>query len=474
MLNQLPRLASWLLIACVAAAAWLYGSRGPIIIPVIAVAVLVSLLPGVFDAFRSRSVRPVRTSSLPGLLGFLPWVVFMALGITGLLNPAYERVVLPDGPFLVRRTFHEFLPTVVNPLHALLTLMAIVSAMAMVLILIRTAYSRQLLRSQLTFLVGNAAGISLVGLAGKLVPGFSLGGLMPQTLTLPFGTFDYHNNWTGFAIPALAVALGLVEYRLTRKVSVDEPRRLPVGLLILIGLIVAGVILSSSRSGLIMMTLLTGVAGLRLARHLKRSGASGSALGRHLRPNAVYLVVFLCALVGVLFAGRGILKSRWDYTVMQVEQAAEGSRTDNRIYMARDTARMAMAKPILGWGNGSWAYIFPSFAGPEFSVRIGAEMRRFPFAHNDWLQLWAENGLIGFCAVFWVPVWLLGRLRRVGRSNPITFWTGLGVGLTGLLACWDYPMGHPADLFQVAVLFAIAVAYAMLEKRVRKEINSEE
>lgn len=297
---------------------------------------------------------------------------------------------------------------------------------------------------------------------------------MPQTNTLPFGTFDYHNNWTGFAIPALTVALGLVEYRLTRKRAVDEPRRLPIGLLILIGLIVAGVILSSSRSGLIMMTILIGVIGIRFARHLKRSGASRSSLSRHLRPNALYLVVFLCALGGVIFAGRGILKSRWDYTRMQVEQAADGSRTDNRIFMARDTARMAMAKPILGWGNGSWAYVFPSFAGPEFWVRIGAEMRRFPFAHNDWLQLWAETGLVGFFAVFSVPVWLLGRLRRVGRSNPITFWTGLGVGLVGLLACWDYPMGHPADLFQVAVLFALAVAYTILERRVRREAKRED
>lgn len=473
MLNQLPRLASWLLIGCVAAAAWLYGSRGPVIIPFAAAAVLVALLPGSFYAFRSRSVRPGRAASMPGLLGFLPWLFFLAMGVVGLLNPAYERVERPDGPFLVAQTFHEWLPTVVNPLHAALTLTAIVSAMAMVLILIRTSYSRQLLRSQLAFLVGNAAGISLVGLTAKLVPGFALAGLLPQTDTLPFGTFDYHNNWTGFAVPALAVALGLIEYRLTRKVSVEEPRRLPVGLLILVGLIAAGVILSSSRSGLILMTFLTGAAVFRLARHLKRSGGPGSSLGRHLKPNFLYLIVFIFALGGVIFAGRGILKSRWDFTRMQVEQIAEGRRSESRIYMARDTARMAMERPILGWGNGSWTYIFPSFAGPEFWVRMGAEVRRFPYAHNDWLQLWAESGLLGFVAVFSVPVWLLWRLRRVGRSNPITFWTGLGIGLTGLLACWDYPMGHPADLFQIAVLFAVAFAYAILEKRVRREVTDD-
>ncbi len=66
-LNQLHRVASWLVIACVAAAAWLYGSRGPVIVPVIALAVLIALLSGVFHAFRSRSVLRGRASSLPGL-----------------------------------------------------------------------------------------------------------------------------------------------------------------------------------------------------------------------------------------------------------------------------------------------------------------------------------------------------------------------------------------------------------------------
>ncbi|RKX29199.1 MAG: hypothetical protein DRP71_16580 [Verrucomicrobia bacterium] len=385
-----------------------------------------------------------------------------------MLNPAYERVALPDGPFLVRRTFNEFLPTVVNPAHATLTLVAIVSAMAMAVILIRTAYSRQLMRLQLTFLVGNAAGISLVGLTGKLVPDFTLAGMMPQTDTLPFGTFDYHNNWTGFAIPVLAVALGLIETRLTRKVSSEEPRRLPIGLVIMVGLIVAGLILSSSRSGLIMMTILTGVVGIRLARHLKRSGASGSSLSRHLKPNALYLVIFLCAVGAILFAGRGILKSRWDYTRMQVEMIAEGDRLEPRIFLARDTASMAMSRPVLGWGHGSWVYLFPAFAGPEFWVRIGSEMRSFSHAHNDWLQLWAENGAVGVLAVLIVPAWLLWRLRRTGHANPITFWAFLGVGLVGLLACWDYPMGHPANMFQVAILFAAGTAYAVLEKRARR------
>lgn len=439
-------------------ASWSFGRFGPLVVPVVAG---VCLLAWVFSLMAARS------AAFEGWPAFVPWIVFLALGVVGLFNPAYERVILPDGAFLSRVGYFDFLPTVVNRGHALVVLLAMAAAMAAVLTLVRTAYSRSLLRLQLTCLVVNAAVLSVIGLAGKLRPGFSFAGLLPQTDTLPFATFDYHNNWTGFAIPALAVALGLIEDRWVRSARRGQPAGVPLVLMVSIGLLVAGVVLSSSRSGLILMTVLAGVAGLRMARHLRQADLT-TFMGRTLRPNALYLVVLVCGVGAVLFAGRGIMKTRWDYTKMQVEQISEGNRLESRVFLARDTARMALTRPLLGWGNGSWAYLFPSFAGPEFSVDGGAGMRSFPFAHNDWLQLLAENGLIGALVLVMVPGWMLVRLRRTGCGNAVTFWLFTGIVLVGVLACWDYPFGHPANLLQVSVLFAAGVSHSVLEKRIRK------
>ncbi|MEZ5278816.1 MAG: O-antigen ligase family protein [Opitutaceae bacterium] len=462
-MNHLVRISGWLLVGAVVLASWTFGRFGPAIIPILAAICLTALV---------LSMAALPGPAFPGFRRFLPWLAFLALGGVGLVNPAYERVVLPDGPFLSRIPHLEFLPTVVNRGHAALVLLSFAAAMGTIVALSRTAWSRSRLRQQLTVLVVNAAVISLTGLAGKLLPQFTFLGLLPQTNTLPFATFDYHNNWTGFAVPALAMALGLIETRWIRSMRWGQATGVPFVLMISIGLIVAGVILSSSRSGLILMTVLTGVACLRMARHLRQAGLE-TVLGRYLRPNALYFVVLVCGVGAVLYAGRGIMKSRWDYTRMQVEQISEGNRLESRVFLARDTARMALARPILGWGNGSWAYIFPSFAGPEFSFNGGADRRSFPFAHDDWLQLIAENGLVGATALLVVPVWLLITLRRSGRHNPVTFWVLVGIGLVGVLACWDYPFGHPANLLQVALLFGTGVASSVLEKRIREGSGDE-
>jgi len=457
------------LILVVAIASWFYGKVGPALIlnlSVFGVAVLFAL---VWHEIKARQIKGASGNRTFALSGFLPWLFFLGLGVVGLFNSAYRRVLLPEGPVLVRQAHNPYLPMVVNADHALIVL--IIQAMGMVafVAIVRSAFSRRLLRTLLGLLVLNGALLSVVGLVGKLISGFSLYGLLPRSESLPFATFDYHNNWTGFAIPLIAVALGLIEYRMVRSVRDGKPLHLPFGLSLAVLLLVLGVVLSSSRSGLLLLAVLLAVFLFRLARVVRRMGARDAAWSRLLGPNTLRLVTLLVAFGGVLFAGRGILESRWDYTRMQVGQVSREERIESRVYLARDTARMAMDKPILGWGNGSWAYLFPLFAGPEFSVQMGSGLRSFPFAHNDWLQLWAESGLIGLLAFLIVAAGIIRLLRRRGRANPITVWTLWGVGLVGVLACWDYPMGHPADLLQVFVLSGLGVAYAVLEYRVRKE-----
>jgi len=423
------------LILMVATASWFFGKIGPSLVLNLSVFGLAVLLILIWHEIKTQGIKgPSRNRAFP-LVGFLPWLLFLGLGVAGLLNPAYTRILLPEGPALVRQAHNGFLPMVVNADHAVIVLIAYAMGMVAFVGIVRTAFSRNLLRSLLLLLVINGVLISLVGLLGKLTSGFSLFGLLSRTETLPFGTFDYHNNWTAFAVPLIAVALGLIEYRMIRLIRAGQSLHLPLSLALCVLLLVLGVVMSSSRSGLLLMAVVFAVSLFRMARVVRQMGSDGVSWSRLLRPNALYVMVLLITFGTLLFAGRGILKSRWDYTKMQVEQVSQSGRVESRVYLARDTARMAMDKPILGWGNGSWAYVFPLFAGPEFSMRMGASMRSFPFAHNDWLQLWAETGLTGFL-------------------------------------CWDYPMGHLANLLQVFVLSGMAVAYAVLEKRVRKEYRA--
>src|SRR5690606_17829986 len=72
------------------------------------------------------------------------------------------------------------------------------------------------------------------------------------------------------------------------------------------------------------------------------------------------------------------------------------------------TAKMAMAKPLFGWGAGGFPDIFPMFA-------IAGYTRS---AHQSWLQLAAENGwpamviLVVACGAAWRSGW-----RALGSST---------------------------------------------------------
>ena len=75
-------------------ASWSFGRFGPLVVPVVAG---VCLLAWVFSLMAARS------AAFEGWPAFVPWIVFLALGVVGLFNPAYERVILPDDPLLPRQ-----------------------------------------------------------------------------------------------------------------------------------------------------------------------------------------------------------------------------------------------------------------------------------------------------------------------------------------------------------------------------------
>jgi len=53
--------------------------------------------------------------------------------------------------------------------------------------------------------------------------------------------------------------------------------------------------------------------------------------------------------------------------------------------------------PLFGVGLGSWAEILPHYQSPPWSSYF-----YFAHAHNDYIELIAETGLIGFALVVWL------------------------------------------------------------------------
>jgi tetratricopeptide (TPR) repeat protein/O-antigen ligase len=71
-----------------------------------------------------------------------------------------------------------------------------------------------------------------------------------------------------------------------------------------------------------------------------------------------------------------------------------------RTMLYSDVMQMIRTFPILGAGLGTFVRVFPRFASPEFTFERFAS-----HAHNEWLELTADGGLIALCLLLVALAW---------------------------------------------------------------------
>ena len=200
------------------------------------------------------------------------------------------------------------------------------------------------------------------------------------------------------------------------------------------------IFLSKSRGGVLAFTVEVGVLTVL------------SALGRRTR-RQVTLLGFFCLLLIislVLVRPNGL----WE-RFMQLGTPMDRSHDPSRITMLEDSLRMVRQRPLLGWGFGTFPVVYPSFRSFYTNLAVNA-------AHNDFVEVTVETGLLGF-ALMVAFIYLLYRngLRRVQhwRHDPRAS-TALAalVGCTGLLvhSFSDFNLQVPANAALFFVLAAVA------------------
>jgi hypothetical protein len=139
----------------------------------------------------------------------------------------------------------------------------------------------------------------------------------------------------------------------------------------------------------------------------------------------------------------------------------------------RDTIKMAQAKPVLGWGIGTFGQIFPMYQGSELyrKATVGGasvwEPRFYEFAHNDYLQFWAESGALGCILLASVPALLVVSIcchGSQGRRDAVSHWLAVGCVLVLLLALIDFPFGNEAVDVLFVTLFVLSGKFALLAR----------
>jgi tetratricopeptide (TPR) repeat protein len=122
----------------------------------------------------------------------------------------------------------------------------------------------------------------------------------------------------------------------------------------------------------------------------------------------------------------------------------------------KDTLRMVRDFPIFGVGLGSWPELFPRYKSPPWSSDFYRE------AHNDYLELLAEAGIVGFGLLAWffyqAGSGIVRGLRLLpARASPVFAAFISALGMMAFHEFFDFNLQIPANAFLFTLFFALAL-----------------
>ena len=126
------------------------------------------------------------------------------------------------------------------------------------------------------------------------------------------------------------------------------------------------------------------------------------------------------------------------------QRTAYGSR-GLRTAIWRNTLEMIRDNPLVGVGLGNHKVFYPLYHRRAVTEKIFSEKAQLTHVHNDFLQAFAELGVVGMLLLGWLLYVIVGvasRLTSPAQPCQVRLWTmGICVSVAGLLvnACFSFP-----------------------------------
>ena len=266
-----------------------------------------------------------------------------------------------------------------------------------------------------------------------------------------YGPYVNHNHYAG--LMELLVPIPLV-FSLSSMASSRER-----GIAGIAAAVMAGTIfLSGSRGGMLAMVVELLILGTLLIRQKK---------GLRI---AIGVGTFLLVL-GTLLTWLGGKELTQRVSTISSETRSEISG-GMRLSIDHDSLHMFRIRPILGWGLGTFPVVYPQFRSFYTNFFVNE-------AHNDYLQLLTEMGLLGFATMIWFLVLVYRTaLRKIAKwtsdvGSAVTL--ACMLGLTGILihSFIDFNLQIPANAAIFYVFCTTAAAQPLLlPSRKKRPIQS--
>jgi len=278
------------------------------------------------------------------------------------------------------------------------------------LLLLHTTTSRRL-RWLIRAVIGVGLGSAIFGIARQLVQspestsGFVLPFLFPG---MGYGEFISSNVFAFLMEMVFPLLLALIcAGGITRN-------RIPVYLAAAV-VVWTALVLSNSRGGILSLIIasvfvLSVSFAWRSARRISEGGGSGGWIA-WLAASRVMRVIMVGLMLGILVVGVAWMGGEQLTTKMTAQtsfQDVNDGTTRRQIWQG--TLKLIRARPITGIGFGAFFLAYPQF-------QIGSGRIRVEQAHNDYLDLVANGGVVALGLAIWFVVMIIGRARTALGSH---------------------------------------------------------
>ena len=265
-----------------------------------------------------------------------------------------------------------------------------------------------------------------------------------------FGTFVNRDHYSAFLEMIFPLSLGYFLVRANyfslksglswrQRLAAFGQENLQKSLLFILPPLIIGVglVFSRCRSGIIIFLISFSLMMLILSL--------GRISGRRRTEKKLVRVVFSLVLLAAILIGINPVLERFTH---------EGFFDKSRLLYYRYTIDLIKDFPATGTGLGTYVKAINPYLGKNFGVIIG-------HAHNDYLEVLAESGLIGGGLLILAGLWLLFFLFQKWSSVRHPLGRGLGLGaLMGILAIFlhsltDFSLRMPANAVLWVSLFVL-------------------
>ena len=299
----------------------------------------------------------------------------------------------------------------------------------------------------LTFVIFGAV-MAFIGILQRLASPDAIYGLRPTPQAIPFASFVNQHHFAAFMNMTIGLTFGLIFGKATKK---DKKPLLMIAAFLMI----LAIVLTSSRGGILSFIAILGF--FLLPKLLfKKSADETEEVTENKDFRSKLVLVGGTLTVGIFLLGT-ILFLGGDQSLFRGIglQSPQNDVTNGRSHFWYVALQIFSDFPILGAGLNAFGAAFSRYDTWNGTYRIEQ-------AHNDYLQILADAGIIGFfCVISFIYILCRKSLSNInfdGDSFRRSVATGAFAGCFGILvhSFFDFPLRTPSNSLFFLALAAMA------------------